>query len=194
MVATNSQMLSLGTKAPYFNLQDSISGEYVSRIEKNLAKGCLVAFICNHCPYVIHLIKHVAENVNPLIREGLCAYAISSNDIGKYPLDSPEKMKLLAHTNHFNFPYLHDKTQEVAISYSASCTPDFFLFDTNLKLFYRGRYDESRPGSNKPVDGKDLLHATEMLLEGQPPPLKQSPSIGCNIKWLEGREPTYFKS
>ena len=193
MVATKSSMLPIGTKAPYFRLEDVSSGKMIELNDKNSAKGYLVAFICNHCPFVIHLLDHLAIHLNNLTKENIQVFAISSNDIEKYPQDAPGKMKELSQEYGFNFPYLHDENQKVAISFSAACTPDFFLFDENLKLYYRGRYDDSRPGSEESVTGADLLNATKSLLDEKSPPKTQLPSIGCNIKWKPGQEPSYFK-
>ena len=193
MVATNSSMLPIGTKAEHFSLEDFRTNKIVKFQKENDAKGYLIAFICNHCPFVIHLIEHLTIQSNEIQKEGIKVLAISSNDVEKYPQDSPEKMKKLAQTYGFEFPYLFDESQEVAISYRAACTPDFFLFDANLELFYRGRYDSSRPGSQHPVTGKNLINAVECLQLGNPYPEKQMPSIGCNIKWHPNREPSYFR-
>ena len=193
MVATNSSMLPIGTKAEHFSLEDVRTNKIVKFQKENDAKGYLIAFICNHCPFVIHLIEHLTIQFNEIQKEGIKVLAISSNDVEKYPQDSPEKMKKLAQTYGFEFPYLFDESQEVAISYRAACTPDFFLFNANLELFYRGRYDSSRPGSQHPVTGKDLINAVECLQLGNPYPEKQMPSIGCNIKWHPNREPSYFR-
>ena len=193
MVATKSSMLPIGTKAPYFRLEDVSSGKMIELNETKDAKGYLVAFICNHCPFVIHLLDHLTIELNNLTKESIQVFAISSNDTEKYPQDAPGKMRELSQECGFNFPYLHDETQKVAISFSAACTPDFFLFDENLKLYYRGRYDDSRPGSEESVTGADLLNATKSLLDEKSPPKTQLPSIGCNIKWKPGQEPSYFK-
>ena len=193
MVATHSSMLPIGTKAPTFKLEDVSSGQVIELQENNDTQGHLIAFICNHCPFVIHLLDHLPRQLNKIKDEGIEVFAISSNDIGKYPQDGPEKMKELAQQYGFEFPYLYDETQKVAVSFSAACTPDFFLFNKKLELFYRGRYDPSRPGSEDPVTGTDLLHAIRLLQNGDSPPEKQLPSIGCNIKWKPGQEPYYFK-
>ena len=193
MVATHSSMLPIGTKAPTFKLEDVSSEQVIELQENSDTQGHLIAFICNHCPFVIHLLDHLPRQLNKIKDEGIEVFAISSNDIGKYPQDGPEKMKELAQQYGFEFPYLYDETQKVAVSFSAACTPDFFLFNKKLELFYRGRYDPSRPGSEDPVTGTDLLHAIRLLQNGDSPPEKQLPSIGCNIKWKPGQEPYYFK-
>ena len=183
MVATKSKMLPLGTKAPYFELLDTRTKEWVSFSDKTKRSGYLMAFICNHCPYVIHLKSHLPILFNELLGKNLSVFAISSNDANKYPADSPEKMSDLARELDFKFPYLYDESQETAKSYRAACTPDFFLFDENKELFYRGQYDESRPSNQSKVSGKDLTNAIELMLNGKPPPPEQIPSLGCNIKW-----------
>ncbi len=193
MVATASTMLPLGTKAPQFELPNALDADRV-KIEKIESPAHLVAFVCNHCPYVIHLIEHLAEYLNRLTGEGIATYLISSNDVTKYPADSPDKMKELAIQYDFRFPYLFDEDQSVAKAYKAACTPDFFIFDAELALYYRGRYDESRPGNEFPVTGNDIKRALESLHAGEPPPEGQHPSMGCNIKWKPGNEPGYFKS
>lgn len=192
MVATASTMLPLGTQAPQFELENTVDGNRV-RIETNERPAHLIGFVCNHCPYVIHLIDHLTEYFNQLTREGIAIYLISSNDIDKYPADGPDKMKELAIENGFQFPYLFDGDQSVAKAYKAACTPDFFVFDRKLSLFYRGRYDESRPGNELPVTGNDIKGALDCLLCDAPPPEPQQPSMGCNVKWKPGNEPDYFK-
>ena len=193
MVATNSSMLPIGTKAEYFSLEDVRSKNIVELKKENDVKGYLIAFICNHCPFVIHLLEHLTVQLNEMQKEGIKVLTISSNDVENYPQDSPEKMKELAQSYGFEFPYLFDESQEVAISFRAACTPDFFLFDANLELFYRGRYDSSRPGSQHPVTGNDLVKAVDCLQLGYPYPEEQMPSIGCNIKWRPNCEPSYFQ-
>jgi len=194
MVATQSCMLPIGTIAPRFSLEDVTSKEIVELKSGDKSKGYLVAFICNHCPYVIHLLNHLPIEFNRLQENGIKVFAISSNDIENYPQDSPGAMQQLAQDYNFKFPYLYDENQEVAVSYTAACTPDFFLFDENLSLFYRGRYDSSRPGSDKVVSGEDLLGAVDCLLNEKKVPEEQLPSIGCNIKWKPGHEPSYFQT
>lgn len=191
MVRTLSTMLPLGTEAPDFSLADT-NGNLVSLSDFQSAKGLLVIFMCNHCPYV----KHIAEGLKTLtdeyIAKGIAVVAISSNDAANYPDDSPEKMKEEKLACGYSFPYLYDATQAVAKAYHAACTPDFFLFDAQHHLVYRGQMDDSRPKTDKPVTGADLRAALDALLAGKPPVDKQTPSLGCNIKWFEGSEPTYF--
>jgi peroxiredoxin len=182
MALTPSTMLALGTQAPSFNLPDT-EGKVQSLNAFPEAKGYLVMFICNHCPYVIHLKKHLAELTDTYLKKGIAVFGINSNDFIQYPEDSPQKMKLEKKQFHYSFPYLIDDTQEVAKAYQAACTPDFFLFDKNKKLIYRGQYDSSRPGNKVPVTGEDLKAAMEALLANSPISPDQIPSIGCNIKW-----------
>ena len=193
MVATNSSMLPIKTKASLFRLEDVRTGKMIELHKAYQTKGYLIAFICNHCPFVIHILDHIVPQFNKMNNEGIQIFAISSNDIKKYPEDTPEKMRELAEKYQFNFPYLFDRSQKVAKSFSAACTPDFFLFNENLELFYRGRYDDSRPNSNSQVTGIDLLNAVKSLQNGKEPPIDQLPSIGCNIKWKPGNEPKYFE-
>jgi len=182
MALTPSTMLALGTQAPSFNLPDT-EGKVQSLNAFPEAKGYLVMFICNHCPYVIHLKKHLAELTDTYLKKGIALFGINSNDFIQYPEDSPQKMKLEKKQFHYSFPYLIDDTQEVAKAYQAACTPDFFLFDKNKKLIYRGQYDSSRPGNKVPVTGEDLKAAMEALLANSPISPDQIPSVGCNIKW-----------
>ena len=193
MVATPSTMLELGTKAPFFRLIDSRNREPYS-LNPSPENGLLVAFICNHCPYVLHLLPHLIQSSRLWQEQGIEVVTISSNDIEKYPQDNPEKMATLATDSHFTFPYLYDESQEVAQAYRASCTPDFFLFDQKLELFYRGQYDDSRPGNQKEVNGRHLNDAIDKLLLKESPPQQQVPSLGCNIKWIPGNEPDYFSA
>ncbi len=183
MARTPSSMLELATAAPDFALPDTVSGEIVTLAQVKKEKGILVMFICNHCPYVIHVKDEVVKLANEYQAQGIGFVAISANDIINYPDDAPDKMKDFAIQNGFTFPYLYDESQEIAKSYDAACTPDFYLFDSNLELVYRGRLDESRPGSGIPVTGKDLRTALEALIQGAAIPGEQYPSIGCNIKW-----------
>ena len=191
-MAVESTMLELGTQAPYFSLQDAVTGKTVSLDNYKGNRGLLVMFICNHCPYVKlikeELIKYAAE----YMKNGVAVVAISSNDVENYPDDSPEKMKEDAEKYGYPFPYLFDETQEVAKAYKAACTPDLFLFDENHKLYYRGQFDDARPKNDIKPTGRDLRDATNRLLAGEPAPEKQIPSIGCNIKWKKGNEPEYF--
>ncbi len=192
MSATLSTMLEIGTKAPSFELPDT-DGSKVSLNDLKFDKGVLVMFICNHCPYVKHLNKGLVEFANEYKQKGIECIAISSNDVENYPQDSPDLMKELSEQHNFPFPYLYDETQEVAKAYKAACTPDFFLFDSNLELFYRGQFDDSRPGNGKPVSGNDMRAAANSLIEGEENFESQTPSMGCNIKWKSGNEPEYFK-
>lgn len=191
MAKTLSTMLQLGTTAPVFSLPDT-DGHMVSINDTNNAKGYLVMFICNHCPYVIHVNKELKKLTDEYMKKGIKVYAISSNDVENYPDDSPAKMKILKEEQSFNFPYLYDESQEIAKAYMAACTPDFFLFDMNKKLVYRGQLDESRPGKDKIVTGRDLRDALEAVLKGDSISDEQTPSLGCNIKWKPGNEPSYF--
>lgn len=191
MVKTASTMLPLGTRAPDFSLPN-VDGKTVSLKDVSGGKGLLVMFICNHCPFVKHLRSALAEFGKEYQAKGLKVVAISSNDVGSHPDDSPAKMVEEAKAAGYTFPYLYDETQAVAQAYKAACTPDFFLFNGDLGLVYRGQFDSSRPGSGKPIDGADLRTAADAVLAGKPPLMEQRPSIGCNIKWKSGREPDYF--
>ncbi|WP_286755146.1 thioredoxin family protein [Roseivirga sp. UBA838] len=183
MARTPSNMLPLGTPAPDFKLPDTISGKSLSLAELKSDKATVIMFICNHCPFV----KHVDEGIVSLAKDyqtkGVSFIAISSNDVENYPQDSPELMKEEAEKVGYTFPYLYDETQEVAKAYDAACTPDFYVFDADLKCAYRGQLDDSRPGNGKPVTGKDLRAALDEILEGKPVSAPQIPSLGCNIKW-----------
>ncbi len=190
MVAVNSTMLPLGTAAPDFTLPD-VSGRMVSLAEFR-GKPLLVMFICNHCPYVKHLRSALAQLGRDYVPKGLAITAVSSNDVAGYPQDGPELMKIEAAEAGYNFPYLYDATQAVAKAYRAACTPDFFLFDRDHRLVYRGQFDDSRPKNNLPATGKDLRAALDAVLAGKAVAAEQKPSIGCNIKWKPGNEPDYF--
>lgn len=194
MAAVPSTMLELGTTAPDFSLTDTRTGATVARDEARGEKGLLVMFLCNHCPFVKHVQQELAKLGREYQQKGLGIVAISSNDVEKYPDDGPEKMREEAERAGYTFPYLFDETQEVAKAYRAACTPDFFLFDADLRLAYRGQLDDSRPKNDVPVTGKDLRAAIDAVLAGRPVPEKQWPSIGCNIKWKPGNEPDYFGS
>ncbi len=193
MPATPSTMAPLGTKAPFFRLPDP-AGKWHSIEDFKGAPALLVAFICNHCPFVKHIRKEFAEVAKRYRKLGLAVVGISPNDVEQFPDDSPEKMAEEARTYGYDFPYLFDESQTVAKAYGAACTPDFFLFDKDRKLVYRGQFDDSRPENGVPVTGKDLKAALDAVLQGQPAPAEQKPSIGCNIKWKAGNEPEYAKS
>ncbi|NNC50906.1 MAG: thioredoxin family protein [Flaviramulus sp.] len=183
MARTPSNMIPLGTKAPDFKLFDTISQKYLSLEDLKGVKGTVIMFICNHCPFVIHINSKIVSIANEYDKKGISFIAISSNDVINYPQDSPEKMAINAKENNYRFPYLFDDTQQVAQAYDAACTPDFYMFNSNLKLEYRGQLDDSRPGNGIPVTGKDLKHALNCLIDGDENNNIQKPSIGCNIKW-----------
>ena len=189
MAAVESQMLALGTSAPAFSLPDP-DGEVHSL--RDGAAAYLVMFICNHCPFVKHVREELARIGRDYSARNVAIYAINSNDVTTHPGDSPVKMKEEAAEWGYVFPYLYDATQEVAKAYRAACTPDFFLFDADRRLVYRGQLDDSRPSNDIPVDGHDLRAALDALLGGEPVPPRQKASIGCNIKWRPGNEPDYF--
>jgi peroxiredoxin len=190
MVAVNSTMLPLGTKAPDFNLPDT-SGRMVSLSDLKNAPALAVIFMCNHCPYVKHIRGELARLAREYLPRGVAVAGINSNDVANYPADSPARMAEEAKSAGYLFPYLYDETQEVAKAYRAACTPDIYLFDQDQRLAYRGQLDDSRPGSHLPVTGKDLRAAIEAVLAGKPVAPNQKPSIGCNIKWKPGNEPDY---
>lgn len=183
MARTESKMLPLGTKAPNFKLIDTIDNKLKTLQELKGIKGTLIMFICNHCPFVIHVNAQLAQLAKDFVSRGINCIAISSNDVENYPQDAPDLMKQNALDNGFIFPYLYDQTQEVAKAYDAACTPDFFLFDEDLKLVYTGQLDDSRPGNNIPVTGKDLRTAMTALIENEKIDQNQKPSMGCSIKW-----------
>jgi len=183
MAETPSTMIPLGTPAPDFSLPDTISGKIMGLNDFKSEKGTLIMFICNHCPFVKYIQKELVDLANDYIPKGLSIAAISSNDVINYPEDSPDNMKQAALNLGYPFPYLYDESQEVAKAFRAACTPDFFVYDKELKLVYRGQLDESRPGNNKPITGKDLRSALDCVLKNTPVSEKQFPSIGCNIKW-----------
>ena len=189
MVATPSTMVELGTPMPEFQLTDVVSGEIFSSSSTRGAPT-VVAFICNHCPYVKHIRRGLAEFGEFCEVRGVNLVAISSNDVSSHPEDSPENMVIEAKNAGYRFPYLFDREQEVAHRFGAACTPDFFLFDAEGRLAYRGQFDSSRPGNGAPVTGQDLRLAAEALLAGRRPEADQRPSMGCNIKWKPGREPS----
>ena len=188
----STMMLDLGADAPDFTLRDVVSGKTVSRDDFRAQKGLLVMFICTHCPYVKHIENGLAAIGNDYAGK-LGIVAISSNDAVMYPDDAPEGLKGQAQRVGFRFPYLYDESQQVAKTYSAACTPDFFVFDGFRELVYRGQLDDSRPGNAIPVTGRDLRAALDAVLADRPVDENQNPSIGCNIKWKPGNEPDYFK-
>ena len=189
---TASTMLPLGTPAPDFRLPDP-EGLTVSRDDFQRASALLVAFICNHCPYVQHIRRGLAAFAREYQAKGLAIVGINSNDAGEYPEDGPQKMVDEVKAAGYVFPYLYDETQAVAKAYRAACTPDLFLFDRSRALVYRGQFDDSRPGNGVPVTGKDLRAAADAALAGWPIPAAQKPSMGCNIKWKAGNEPEYAR-
>lgn len=191
MVAVPSTMLELGTLAPDFALPDT-DGRTVTLADFRGAKALLVMFICNHCPYVKHVQHELARVARDYAPRGLASVAISSNDATKYVDDAPDKMKEERARVGYPFPYLYDESQAVAKAYRAACTPDFFLFDAERRLAYRGQLDGSRPKNDVPITGTDLRAAIDAVLAGRPVPGDQIPSIGCNIKWKPGNEPGYF--
>ena len=192
MARTPSTMLSLGTKAFDFNLPDTVSGKTISLHDFDGCQGLLVIFLCQHCPFVIHVKPELAKLGQDYIPKSIGIVAISSNDVANYPDDSPEKLKSMAEEYGFNFPVCYDESQEVAKVFQAACTPDFYLFDRNFDLVYRGQFDDSRPSLDIPVTGHDLRNAIEALLANQPISQEQKPSLGCNIKWKPGNEPDYY--
>lgn len=183
MTLTPSLMLPLGTVAPDFNLPDTISGNLYTLKDLASPKGTVIMFICNHCPFVRHVRSKIISLAKVYQEKGVSFIAIGSNDATTYPDDAPEKMGCIGKELDFTFPYLYDETQEVAKSYQAACTPDFYVFDGDLKCVYRGQLDDSRPGNDIPVTGADLRSAIDSLLNGTPVDQNQKPSIGCNIKW-----------
>ena len=193
MVETESTMLPLGTSAPDFSLP-GVCGGTLSLSDVTAEKGMLVIFMCNHCPFVVHIADKLAELAKEYQAKGINFIGISSNDVETHPSDSFAKMKEEADARGYEFAYLYDEDQSVAKAYKAACTPDFFLFDSNKKLAYRGQLDSSRPGNGIPVSGQDLTRAMDQLVAGQEVPADQTPSIGCNIKWKSGNAPEYFGS
>jgi peroxiredoxin len=192
MVNTPSTMVPLGTQAPSFSLPDT-EGKVVSLDDYKGSPALLVVFLCNHCPFVKHVLPQFVELVREYQGRGVGIVGISSNDVTHYPDDAPEKMAELSKSMDFSFPYLYDESQQVAKSYGAACTPDFYLFDKESRLVYRGQMDDSRPGNGRPVTGADLCAAMDAVLDGRPVSDDQKPSIGCNIKWKPGSEPDYFR-
>ena len=193
MAQTASTMLPLGTPAPVFSLPEPATGETVSLDRFRDAPALLVIFMCNHCPFVKHIRPGLIQFAREYQARGLAVVAISANDVVNYPDDSPARMAEEARTFGYPFPYLYDESQAVAKAYCAACTPDFFLFDPDRRLVYRGQFDGSRPGNNIPVTGADLRAAADAVLAGQSPSPEQKPSLGCNIKWKAGNEPYYYR-
>lgn len=185
-------MLELGVVAPDFELPDTVSGQMISLATFADCPALLVMFICQHCPFVKHVEAELARLGQDYGRQGLGIVAISSNDVDNYPEDDPAHLKAMAERLGFTFPVCYDATQAVAKAYRAACTPDFFLFDRDRRLVYRGQLDDSRPGNNQPVNGADLRAAIAAVLKGEPVSAEQKPSIGCNIKWKPGNEPDYY--
>ncbi len=192
MAKTESQMLELGTVAPPFSLPH-VDGELVSLEDFKGAPALLVMFICNHCPFVIHVREELASLGIHYRARGVGVVAINSNDISTHPADAPDAMREEVARWGYTFPYLFDESQAVAKSYRAACTPDFYVFDANQKLVYRGQLDASRPGNGKRVDGAHLRAALDAVLAGQEPSQDQTPSVGCNIKWRPGNAPDYYR-
>ena len=183
MALTESNMLDLGIQAPAFDLPDTVSGENKTFDAVAGEKGTVVMFICNHCPYVIHVNAEIKRIADAYSKKGVGFVAVSSNDVDNYPQDAPALMTQLAKDEGFDFPYLYDESQEVAKKYDAACTPDFYVFDADKKLAYRGRIDTSRPGNGEPLTGKDLRAALDSVVKGEEVNPIQYPSAGCNIKW-----------
>lgn len=183
MAATPTIQVPLGFTAPDFKLPDMISGTEKTLNDLKSEKATVVVFICNHCPYVLHIIDELVKVGKAYIPKGVSFVMINSNDVKNYPADSPEKMVDFAREHDFPFPYLYDETQEVAKAYDAACTPDFNVFDGEMKCVYRGQFDDSRPKNEQPVTGKDLRKTLDLILAGKKVPEEQTPSIGCNIKW-----------
>jgi peroxiredoxin len=192
MALTPSTMLPLGTTAPDFNLPEPLTGKTVGLNTVATKAGWVIMFLSNHCPYVKHLTQGLAQFGSEYQAKGFGIVGICANDITTHPDDSPSRMAQEARQHGYTFPYLYDETQQVAQAYHAACTPDFFLFDADRRLVYRGQFDASRPGNNIPVTGADLRAACDALLRGEKPSETQLPSIGCNIKWKSGNAPAYF--
>lgn len=192
MARTPTVQLELGYKAPNFTLINVVSNQPLSYSNIKGKKATVVMFICNHCPFVVHVMDELIRLGNDYRTKGIGFVAISSNDVANYPADSPKKMKELAQSTPFPFPYLYDETQEVAKAYFAACTPDFSVFNADDACVYRGQLDDSRPGNSEPVNGKDLREVLDLLIAGKEVPTEQHPSLGCNIKWKVGNEPSYY--
>jgi peroxiredoxin len=183
MALTESNEFKTGTKAPDFNLVNTIDDTFYSLHQLKGEKGTVILFICNHCPFVIHVNNELIKMANEYQQKGINFIAISSNEIDNYPQDAPKFMKEIAANLNYPFPYLFDETQKVAKEYDAACTPDFYAFDADLKSVYHGQLDNSRPGNGKPVTGFDLRNALDTLLDSNPALENQKPSVGCGIKW-----------
>lgn len=192
MVKVPSTMLPLGTRAPDFRLEEPSTGRTVALSDFASAPALLVVFLSNHCPFVKHIADALAAFAREYREKGLAVVGINANDVANHPDDSPERMRDEVALRGYTFPYLFDETQEVAKAYQAACTPDFFLFDGERKLVYRGQFDGSRPGSDEPITGRDLRRALSAVLAGEMVSGEQTPSIGCNIKWKAGNNPPWF--
>ena len=193
MALVPSTMLPLGTRAPGFSLPQPFTGRTVSLSDFGGAPALLVAFLCNHCPYVKHIADHFAALAGDFQMDGAAVVGINSNDVTTHPADGPDEMKGEVKLRGYTFPYLFDETQEVAKAYRAACTPDFFLFNADRRLAYRGQFDATRPGSKEIVTGRDLQRAMKAVLAGEKPSADQVPSIGCNVKWRRGNEPDWWE-
>jgi len=191
MVRTESTMLALGTPAPSFRLPDT-DGRVVALEDFAAAEALVVMFLCNHCPFVVHVRDGIAQVARDYSTRGVAFVGVNSNDVATHPDDAPDKMKLERERAGYVFPYLFDETQETAKAYRAACTPDFFVFDRARRLVYRGQLDDARPGNGKPVTGAHLRAALDAVLRGEAPAAQQRPSLGCNIKWKAGAEPQWF--
>lgn len=192
MARTPSTMLPLGTPAPAFSLAEPATGATVGLSDFDAAKALVVVFLSNHCPFVKHIADELATFARQYAERGVAVVGVNANDVEKYPDDRPEMMKAEVESRGYGFPYLFDESQEVAKAYRAACTPDFFLFDQDRALVYRGQFDAARPGNGVVVTGEDLRAACDAVLDGDPPVQDQTPSVGCNIKWRPGNEPDYF--
>jgi peroxiredoxin len=190
MTKTPSTMLDIGTQAPDFSLPEPLTGQTV-QLSDYRDQPLLVVFSCNHCPYVLHMLESFSLFASEIQKRGLACLMINANDVENYADDSPQNMVRLANQYGFEFPYLYDESQQVAIDYKAACTPDFFLFNAQHRLVYRGQYDASRPGNDEAVTGADLKAASHALLSNEMIPDQQIPSVGCNIKWRAGNEPQF---
>ncbi len=189
MALAGTPMIPLGFKAPNFTLPNVLDNSNYTLHDTKLSKGIVVMIICNHCPYVLHVIDEIARIATEYAEKGIDFVAINANDVERYPDDSPENMKRLAAEVGFSFPYVYDESQEIAKAYQAACTPEFNLFDADFSCVYRGQLDSSRPGNSNPVTGEDLRHALDCLINGSALPTNQIPSTGCSIKWKPGNQP-----